>query len=131
MTVNNWFDFKDYQADIDILPISTYTYIDDIKVYKENATLGIGKLDYIIASGIKQIDLQDQFYLEKFLKLDQITPMQTSYTQTAEDRQGEDNKTDEETSKESKNSKSGIEPSDKEEVDDKTKDDPASDVEKN
>jgi hypothetical protein len=130
MTVNNWFDFKDYQADIDILPISTYTYIDDIKVYKENATLGIGKLDYIIASGIKQIDLQDQFYLEKFLKLDQITPMQTSYTQTAEDRQGEDNKTDEETSKESKNSKSGIEPSDKEEVDDKTKDDPASDVEK-
>lgn len=108
------------------MPISTYTYNDDIKVYKENATLGIGKLDYIIASGIKQINLQDQLYLEQFLKLDQITPMQTSYTQTAEDRQGEENTTnieDKQSSKESKNSDSDIEPSGKEEVDDKSSDD--------
>ena len=89
ITINSWFDFKDYQADIDILPISSYTYHDDIEIYKENATLGIGKLDYIIAAGIKQIDLTDTLELEKFLKLDEIKPMQTSYTQTADDRKEE------------------------------------------
>ena len=58
--------------------------------YKENATLGVGKLDYIIASGIKQKNIQDQLYLEQFLKLDALVPMQTSYTQTAEDRKSEE-----------------------------------------
>lgn len=86
IAINNWFDFKSYQADIDILPISPYTYNDDIIRYRENATLGVGKLDYVIASGIKQKNIQDQLFLENFLKLDQILPMQTSYTQTAEDR---------------------------------------------
>lgn len=91
IAINNWFDFKTYQADIEILPISPYTISDDIKRYKENATLGVGKLDYFIASGIKQKNIQDQLDLEDFLKLDGIKPMQTSYTQTAEDRQ-EDSK---------------------------------------
>lgn len=86
IAINNWFDFKDYEADIDILSISPYTYNDDITKYKENATIGVGKLDYFIASGIKQRNIPDQLYLESFLKLDQIAPMQTSYTQTAEDR---------------------------------------------
>jgi hypothetical protein len=94
-------------------------------IYKDNATLGIGKLDYIIASGIKQRNLQDQLYLENFLHLEQITPMQTSYTQTAEDRAEEENpdeekdpnkKTGDETSKDDSNS--DIEPSDKKEVKD-------------
>lgn len=131
IAINNWFDFKEYQADIDILPISTYTYNDDIMIYKDNATLGIGKLDYIIASGIKQRNLQDQLYLESFLHLEQITPMQTSYTQTAEDRADEEEnpdeekdpnkKTGDETSKDDSNS--DIEPSDKKEVkDDKSSD---------
>lgn len=84
--INNWFDFKTYQADIEILPISPYTINDDIKRYKENATLGVGKLDYFIASGIKQKNIQDQLNLEDFLGLEDIKPMQTSYTQTAEDR---------------------------------------------
>lgn len=91
IAINNWFDFKTYQADIEILPISPYTINDDIKRYKENATLGVGKLDYFIASGIKQKNIQDQLDLEDFLKLDEIKPMQTSYTQTAEDRK-EDSK---------------------------------------
>ena len=102
------------------MPISTYTYNDDIKVYKDNATLGVGKLDYIIATGIKQKNIQDQFYLENFLQLDQITPMQTSYTQTAEDRQGDEQKDSNEKdgATESKKSASNIEPLDTEEVDD-------------
>lgn len=86
IAVNNWYDFKKYQAEIEILPISPYTYNDDIKVYKENATLGISKLDFIIASGTKQKHIEDVFELESFLNLDRIRPLQTSYTQTAEDR---------------------------------------------
>lgn len=115
IAINNWFDFKTLQANIDILPISFYNYNDDIKVFRENATLGVGKLDYIIASGIKQRDIVDQIDLESFLKLDSIKPMQTSYTQTAEDRSEADD--------ESSKSKSGteIEPSvkDKEVKEDK------------
>lgn len=107
IAINNWFEFKDYQADIDILPISPYTYNDDIMKYKENATLGVGKLDYFIASGVKQKNIQDQLYLESFLKLDQIVPMQSSHTQTADDRvQDSKDKTDKE------ENKTEIEPSD-------------------
>ena len=94
IAINNWFDFKMYEADIDILPISPYTYNDDIEIFRENATLGVGKLDYIIASGIKQRNIADQLFLEDFLNLNSITPMQTSYTQTAEDRAGETQPTD-------------------------------------
>lgn len=111
IAINNWFEFKDYQADIDILPISPYTYNDDIMSYKENATLGVGKLDYFIASGIKQKNIQDQLNLEAFLKLDQIVPMQTSYTQTAEDRVGGGAGGDEDKS-DNKDNKTGVEPSD-------------------
>ena len=110
IAINNWFDFKGYEADIDILPISPYTYDDDIKIYKENATLGVGKLNYIVASGIKQRDIEGCFELETFLKLDQITPMQTSYTQTAVDREKEDT---EDNGKEDESNPSDIEPSDK------------------
>lgn len=88
IAINNWFDFKEFQADIDILPISPYNYKEDIEIYKNNATLGVGKLDYFIAAGVKQINISDQLHLEDFLNLEDITPMQTSYTQTAEDRLG-------------------------------------------
>lgn len=114
LAINNWYDFGIYEADIDILPISLYTYNDDMEAYKENATLGVGKLDYFIASGIKQKTIQDQLNLEKFLKLDKITPMQTSYTQTAEDRSKKGVKNTDEVELKEEDSKSGIEPTDKE-----------------
>ena len=95
IAINNWYQFGDLQANIEILPISIYTYNDDIKVYKDNATIGVGKLDYLIASGIKQKNIADQLYLESLLGLDKITPMQTSYTQTAEDRKDEPDAQDE------------------------------------
>lgn len=120
IAINNWYDFKEYQADLDILPVSAYTYNDDIDVYRQNATLGIGKLDYIIASGVKQKNIQDQLELEAFLGLHDITPMQTSYTQTAEDRGKEDDAEDNpKEDDKSKDPKSGNEPLDKEEVVDK------------
>ena len=114
IAINNWFDFKNLEANIEILSISPYTYSDDISIYKENATLGVGKLDYLIASGIKQKNIQDQLELEKFLKLEDITPMQTSYTQTADDRGANERSS---SSEEKNSSESEIEPKDK---DDKT-----------
>ena len=112
IAINNWYDFRGYEADFDILPISQYTYNDDIKVYKDNATLGVNKLDYLIASGINQRNIQDTLNLEGFLKLDEITPMQTSYTQTAEDRSSkeEDSQTKDNNNNSNKET-SGIEPS--------------------
>ena len=112
IAINNWYDFRSYQADIDILPISSYTYKDDIEVYKNNATLGVGKLDYLIASGIKQKNIEDMFDLEQYLHLDKITPMQTSYTQSAEDREVKKEENVESDKTENKNT--GIEPPDNE-----------------
>lgn len=134
IAINNWFDFKSYEANIDILPISQYTYNDDMEVFKTNATLGVGKLDYIIASGIKQKNVTDQLNLEAFLHLDEITPMQTSYTQTAQDRESDgDNVSQVESNVENKDktSSSGIEPSEKEDkAEPKTSDDTEKEKEK-
>lgn len=109
IAINNWFEFKDYEADIEILRISPYTYNEDVEVYKNNATLGVGKLDYIVASGTKQKNIQDVLTLEKYLHLDEIQPMQTSYTQAPEDR--EDNSGSSSSSDKKESSSSGIEPS--------------------
>ena len=121
IAINNWYDFKEYTANIDILNLSPYTYSDDMEIFKNNATLGVGKLDYFIASGIKQKNVADQLNLETFLKLDQIRPMQTSYTQTAVDRQSNDEAASDDaantsgdstkTSSDESSSSSGIEPS--------------------
>lgn len=92
------------------MPISSYTYTDDIKVFRDNATLGVNKMDYLIASGIEQKHISDVLALEKILGLDQITPMQTSYTQTAEDRTKESDGADIQKNA----SESGIEPSETE-----------------
>lgn len=111
IAINNWFDFRGYQADIDLLPISAYTYDDDIEVFKNNATLGVNKIDYLIASGIEQKNISDVLALEKTLGLDGITPMQTSYTQTAEDRATIDASNSDEETTSTAESESGIEPS--------------------
>ncbi len=100
VAINNWFDFKGYQADMEILRISPFTYQADLDAYRNNATLGVGKLDYIIASGVKQKHIQDNFELEDFLGLDRVTPRQTSYTQAPEDRDDSDEE-DEPTSEKS------------------------------
>lgn len=92
--------------------MSSYTYDDDIKTFKDNATLGVAKLDYIIASGVKQRNLTDTFELEKFLNLNEnVTPFQTSFTQTAADRKKENGDADTKESGDEKSSSSDIEPS--------------------
>lgn len=76
------------------MPISNYTYNDDIKIYKDNATLGVNKLDYFIASGTKQKNIQDQLTLEDFLHLNDLKPMATSYT-TSNDETNDSKSSDE------------------------------------
>ena len=112
MAVNNGWDWKTYQADIEILPISNYTYNDDIEIYRNNATLGVNKLDYLIASGTKQKNIQDQIILEDYLGLDKLKPLRTSYTQGDSGKTTSQNNSDD-------SQKSEIEPSDKEEQEQK------------
>lgn len=80
IAVNNYIDFKGYQADISMLPISPYTYQADITEYRSNATLGIGKLQFIVASGMNQKNINDQLELEEMLGLNNIKPLQSAYT---------------------------------------------------
>lgn len=81
IAINNSYNFKGYQCEINILPITVYDEADMLEIYRQSATLGIGKLEYIVASGTKQINLQSKFELEDYLKLEQLKPLSTSYTQ--------------------------------------------------
>ena len=81
MVINNSFNFKGYQCDFNILPITVYDEHDMIEHYKTGATLGVSKLEYIVASGVKQINIASKFELEDHLGLDKLKPLSTSYTQ--------------------------------------------------
>lgn len=82
VSVNNLFNFKGYQCDIEMLPISHYNYKDRLETYRQSATLGVGKLEFIVAAGIKQSHIPDKFTLEDYLQLDKLKPLSTSYTQS-------------------------------------------------
>ena len=87
IVINSSFNFKGYQCDFNLLPITVYDEQDMLLQYKEGATLGINKLEYVVASGVKQINLASKFELEDFLKLDQLKPLSTSYTQNDNSKQ--------------------------------------------
>lgn len=82
IAVNNSFNFKGYQCDLTMLPLSVNNFSNQLLQYKEGATLGVSKLEYIVALGVKQIDIAAKVALEDFLQLDQLKPLNTSYTQT-------------------------------------------------
>lgn len=121
LVLNNYLKLKYYEADFEILRISSYSYKDDIETFRSNATLGVGKLDYLVASGTKQRNIQDALDLETYLHLDQIRPMQTSYTQTASDREDGDSEGagNDSGDSASKEGNSGIEPSESSSEDNK------------
>lgn len=83
MAINNLENFNSYEANIEFIRVSPYTYTEDIGVYRNNATTGVGKLDYLIASGMKQEEIQDQFDVENLLNLDSLKPLQMASTQSA------------------------------------------------
>lgn len=91
ITVNNLYNFKGYQCDIEMLPISNYNYKERLETYRQSATLGVGKLEFIVASGIKQSHIPDKFTLEDYLQLDKLKPLSTSYTQNDNAKKDNDN----------------------------------------
>lgn len=84
VAVNNLYRFRPLQAEISILPITINRESDLIKQYRENAAYGIGKLEAIVASGIKQKHIADRAKLERVLDLDNLLkPLQSSHTQSS------------------------------------------------
>jgi len=91
VALNNAYNFTPYEARIKLLHISIRDEAADISKYQESAKFGIGKLEAIVASGVKQSELIDVTTLEDMLKLDEILkPLQSSHTQTAADRAAEE-----------------------------------------
>lgn len=114
IAVNNLFNFGGYQCNIEMLPITHYNYADRIEVYRQSATLGVGKLEFIVASGIKQSHIADKFILEDYLRLDQLRPLSTSYTQgdsveKNREADAEEESTDVSTSTEEQESETAVE----------------------
>lgn len=86
LTVNNIYNFKPLQAKIKFLPITMFDDLEQIKMYRENASYGIGKLEAIIATGVKQKEILATSKLEKFLDLESLlVPLSSSHTQSNTD----------------------------------------------
>ena len=80
LIINNQFNFKGYQCSLNMLPLSVYNFSNMMLQYKEGATLGASKLEYVVALGTKQVDIASKIEMEDFLKLSELTPLSTSYT---------------------------------------------------
>lgn len=90
LIVNQLYSFKNSQAIIKFLPITVHKEKETVAAFRENASFGIGKLDALMAAGIKQKDLINEIKLEKELNLDiLLTPLQSSHTQSGADEKGE------------------------------------------
>lgn len=95
IAINNQFNFKGYQCSLNMLPLTVYNFDKMMLQYKEGATLGVSKLEYMVGLGTKQIDIAAKGEIESYLKLDQLKPLSSSHTQSqsAADivaKQGED-----------------------------------------
>jgi len=81
LVLNQLYNFKPFQAEVNILPITVAEEDDSIKLYRESATVGIGKLEAVVAAGVKQRSLQDRAKLEQMINLDSmLKPLQSSHT---------------------------------------------------
>lgn len=98
VSFNHLINFNPYQAKINLLPISVQLEQEDVQQYIGYAGSGIGRLQAVIATGIKQSDLHAAYKVEEFLDFDKILkPLQSMYTssykanqQKAEDKPTED-----------------------------------------
>lgn len=85
LTINNLYNFKGYQIELTMLPITHYNLTEMMELYRKNGEYGIGRLESIVASGTKQRDIAHKSKLEEFLKLEEILiPLASSHTQTNE-----------------------------------------------
>ena len=84
--VNNLYKskFKPFQAEIRLLPITIAKEADQVKTYRENASFGLGRMEAVVSTGIKQKHLSDRGKLEHELDLDSLLkPLASSHTQNA------------------------------------------------
>ena len=83
LAINNLYNFKGYQIEFNLIPITAYNEKDKMELLRRNAEYGIGRLEAVVASGTKQKSLQAKADLEEFLKLDEILkPLVSSHTQS-------------------------------------------------
>lgn len=111
LAINNIKNFKSFQLSLRFLPISAYNAKEELQNYHSNAEYGVGLLDFVVASGIKQIDLDATLELEEYLDLQtRLVPLSSSHTTSStdienkkiENEKPEENKTPEKTSEENK-----------------------------
>ena len=92
LAINNSFNFKSYQCDFAILPVTLYNRSEMLDIYREGATLGTTKIEYIVVTGTKQINIKSKIAAEDYLGLDKLKPLSTSYTQKDNSKSGKNNK---------------------------------------
>lgn len=82
LAANNLFKFGSYQLSFRVLPISPYNENEKLELYRANASLGVGVIDLIVASGTKQVDIEATLKLEENLDLvNRLKPLHSSHTQ--------------------------------------------------
>lgn len=93
LALNNLYSFGSYQLSFKVLPLSPYNEADKLETYRNNASLGVGIVDFMVATGIKQTDIESTLELEEFLDLrNRLLPLQSSYTQSSSTTSNKDEK---------------------------------------
>lgn len=78
-------DFKGYQIELTMIPISRDKTSGDIEQYRENAKVGVGVLPFMIASGIKQKNVDSFLDMEANLSLvERLIPLRSSNTMASD-----------------------------------------------
>lgn len=116
LALNNIKSFGPFQLSLKILDLSPYNESDKLNVLHQSATLGVGVLDYIVATGTKQVDLEATLELEEFLDLtNRLVPLQSSHTQssTVQDTEKTGDESDKSEDENKDNTDEGEEPTSK------------------
>lgn len=88
LAINNLFNFRGYQAELTMLPITHYNQENMMDMYRKGGEYGLSRLEAIVASGTKQRHLTHKAALEDFLRLDEILkPLSSSHTQSGKDEE--------------------------------------------
>lgn len=104
LAINNLMKpIRGYQVEITMLRISHDTYNEDLRSYRDNASLGVGITSFIVASGIKQKNIESYLEMEENLDyVSRLKPLQSSHTtaNTTEPEKEDSNNESSETNKE-------------------------------
>ena len=86
VVINNCgIDFKGYQLELTMVPISRDKTATDIELFRENAKVGVGVLPFMIASGVKQKNIDSQLDMEANLNLvARLKPLRSSNTMASD-----------------------------------------------